>query len=502
MQRPYRNFLLATVLVAFAFSSTYAQPLIRSFSSLEAMIADADFVAIGSIASVKENVSVTEGTFNKYYDPNVKLGYELTTQFDQIVKRVGRAEETAANHDGFKTFQIINPDGRNAHVSQLVENKVKGVWLIYPRRKTEKLHRWKFLPFDRTGVYEDGDLPASLKPPMFASDLSILTTNQQIEQRIKQYGPVSQRQYRSGQPRSTSVYVPRTLLRGIIKSSGTDDEVYLPIDSDLSRTARRLIEAPAEFVSPKDANAPWTLNALRSAGINLLGDLKSEASIQLLKNCLDPSILPFASGGGGSEEIVRVRVQAYQQLLDWQVNPPKPVFASEVTRMVLCGADINDETLALVADFENLQWLDLRSTKVTPAGLKHLAKLKQLKYLGLSSDVLTDEIVQTLAANEQLHLLGSHAYPFQGLIYPNSPSEVRWLSVTNSPMTDVGLKSCREFKNITNLNLEGTQITDAAIEQISEFKKLKVAFLRDTGVTKEGVAKLRRALPKCKVFVE
>ena len=500
MQRSCCNFLLATVLMAFAFSSTHAQPLIDSYSSVEAMIANADFVAIGSISSVKESVENAEGVANEPHDGN--FNYELTAQFDQIVKNVSQVGKKTAKHGASKTFQVIDPNGPNADISRLAENKVNGVWLIYPRTKTDITDHWQFLPFDRSGVCECGRAYATMKPPMFASDLSILTTIQQIEQRIKQYGPVSQRQYRSEQPRSTSVYVPRTSLRGIIKSSGTDREVYLPIDSDLPRTARRLIESPSEFVFPEEIDEIGAMNILRSAGIDLLGNLKSEASIQLLKDCLDPSVLPFASGGGGSEEIVRVRVQAYQQLLDWQVNPPKPVFASEVTRMVLCGADINDETLALVADFENLQWLDLRSTKVTPAGLKHLAKLKQLKYLGLSSDVLTDEIVQTLAANEQLHLLGSHAYPFQGLIYPNSPSEVRWLSVTNSPMTDVGLKSFREFKNITNLNLEGTQITDAAIEQISEFKKLKVAFLRDTGVTKEGVAKLRRALPKCKVFVE
>ena len=497
MQRQHACFLFSILLVLSTCSSGFAQPLVQSFTSVEALIASADFVALGSIESVKDKILVAEGTFNGTSNPNEKYGCQLTTKFDQIVKNVERDEEPGETKGRFKSFQIVALNGRNADVSQLAENKTKGLWLIYPKAATEKFHSWMFLPFDNErGVDHFGYRTGNLKPPVFASDFSILSTHQQILQRIKQYGPISQRQHRSSKTRVVSVYVPRVVLGPIDTSGGTDYRVGFPIDSKLPSTARRLIESPAEFVSKKEAKDVGPLDMLRSAGIALLGSMKTESSIQHLKSCLDPSVIPFTPSWGGAAGRVRHRIQAYQRLLDWRINPPRPAFASEVKKLSLLSTNINDDTLALVTEFENLERLTLWDTKITESGIQHLGKLKKLNQLELSDNQVTDKIVHTLAENGQLHVL-SQAATTDRIKRPSSPSQVTQLSFWFAPFTDAGLKHFRQFKNLTNIDLGRMKITDAAIQDLSEFKKLKFATLRETSITKEGFAKLRKALPDC-----
>ena len=497
MQKQHTCFLFSILLVLSTCSNGFAQPLVQSFTSVEALIASADFVALGSIESVKDKILVAAGTPNGTSNPNEKYGYQLTTKFDQIVKNVESDGELGEAKGQFKSFQIVAQDGRNADVSQLAENKTKGLWLIYPKAATEKFHAWMFLPFDdERGVDRFGYRTGNLKPPVFASDFSILSTHQQILQRIKQYGPISQRQHRSSKTRVVSVYVPRVVLGPIDTSGGTDYRVGFPIDSKLPSTARRLIESPAEFVSKKEAKDVGPLDMLRSAGIALLGSMKTESSIQHLKSCLDPSVIPFTPSWGGAAGRVRHRIQAYQRLLDWRINPPRPAFASEVKKLSLPSTNINDDTLALVTEFENLERLTLWDTKITESGIQHLGKLKKLNQLELSDNQVTDKIVHTLAENGQLHVL-SQAATTDRINRPSSPSQVTQLSFWFAPFTDAGLKHFRQFKNLTNIDLGRMKITDAAIQDLSEFKKLKFATLRETSITKEGFAKLRKALPDC-----
>lgn len=57
-----------------------------------------------------------------------------------------------------------------------------------------------------------------------------------------------------------------------------------------------------------------------------------------------------------------------------------------------------------------------------------------------------------------------------------------------------------EGTDIVGLNLDDTKITDTSLEHLSELKKLRWLGLVRTGVTEEGVAQLRQALPQCTVL--
>jgi len=45
-----------------------------------------------------------------------------------------------------------------------------------------------------------------------------------------------------------------------------------------------------------------------------------------------------------------------------------------------------------------------------------------------------------------------------------------------------------------------TQITDVGLKDVAKLKKLDYLYLRATQVTKVGVAELKKALPKCKIY--
>ena len=53
---------------------------------------------------------------------------------------------------------------------------------------------------------------------------------------------------------------------------------------------------------------------------------------------------------------------------------------------------------------------------------------------------------------------------------------------------------------LVGLNLDGSKITDASLEKLSDQEKLRWIGLAGTGVTPEGVARLRERLPDCNIL--
>jgi hypothetical protein len=54
--------------------------------------------------------------------------------------------------------------------------------------------------------------------------------------------------------------------------------------------------------------------------------------------------------------------------------------------------------------------------------------------------------------------------------------------------------------NLQQLGLCGTRISEASVPRLMEFKKLKWLDLRRTSLTPQAIARLKQALPACKVF--
>ena len=115
----------------------------------------------------------------------------------------------------------------------------------------------------------------------------------------------------------------------------------------------------------------------------------------------------------------------------------------------LSGKDLTDEQLADVTQVEEVIWLNLKDTKITDAGLKHLVNLKNLKKLHLERTAVTDE----------------------------------------------GLANLSELSNLNYLNLYGTKVTDAGLDKLTNLKNLKQLYLWESGVSEDGAERLKQAIP-------
>jgi Leucine-rich repeat (LRR) protein len=117
----------------------------------------------------------------------------------------------------------------------------------------------------------------------------------------------------------------------------------------------------------------------------------------------------------------------------------------------LAYAQATDETLPLLEGLSECEYLDLRDTQVTDAGLVHLKNARKLETLSLGTG-----------------------------------------------FTDAGMAHLSSLTNLRWLSLAGTQVTDTGLEQLKGMSHLKGLYLAGTQVSNEAVQRLEQALPTCK----
>jgi hypothetical protein len=136
----------------------------------------------------------------------------------------------------------------------------------------------------------------------------------------------------------------------------------------------------------------------------------------------------------------------------------------ETFYVLLNGTQVHDEQFArLVQGHGDRIWgLDLRHTRISDEGLRHLKELPDLQQLVLGNDD-----------------------PRFLLISP----------LPSSPITDAGLVHLRNLPSLTSLNLSGLPISDAGLEAIGNLPKLGWLDLSRTRVRGPGLSRLKW-LPK------
>jgi hypothetical protein len=139
---------------------------------------------------------------------------------------------------------------------------------------------------------------------------------------------------------------------------------------------------------------------------------------------------------------------------------------------------MDEGALARITGLARLEMLNLNSTRVTDAGLAHLAGLRCLKSLTLFGTRITDDGLVHLRGLDRLEVLG---------IYYHGGSEI----------TDAGLAHLKSLKRLRELSVGGPKITDSGLAELHGLGNLEMLWLTDApNVTPEGIARLRRALPR------
>ena len=124
----------------------------------------------------------------------------------------------------------------------------------------------------------------------------------------------------------------------------------------------------------------------------------------------------------------------------------------------------------------NLQTLFLDRTKITDAGVRDLAELRNLQHLTLNGAAITDKALESLAKSPLLKNLHS-------------------LGLDHTAISDAGLKYLAGAPGLQALNIMNTQVTDAGLVHLRNMKSLRNLAVGGTAITLDGIAELKTYVP-------
>jgi hypothetical protein len=184
-------------------------------------------------------------------------------------------------------------------------------------------------------------------------------------------------------------------------------------------------------------------------------------------------------------------------------TPPEPPAASKADSRPAHLVAL--EKLGAVLDFgvgDRLIDVDLDGKPVTDADLDNLAPLTDLKILNLSGSRITDEGLAKLEPLKRLKFL----YLFKtditdaGLAHLKELPRLEVLCLDQTLITDAGIKSLEALPRLEKLHVHSrAPLTDKSIESLSKHVRLFELKVGGPGFTEQGIARLREALPNCKV---
>lgn len=133
---------------------------------------------------------------------------------------------------------------------------------------------------------------------------------------------------------------------------------------------------------------------------------------------------------------------------------------------------VNDRALMVIARFQKLKNLDLRSNPITDDGLRHLKSLHQLEVLILDATKVSGSGIVYLKELPKLNTISFGSYQ------------------DGAPIDDDGLEVICQLPQLTRLILNGTDITDEGLKHLSAIEGLEELSLDHTRVTESGLASL------------
>jgi outer membrane protein assembly factor BamB len=175
---------------------------------------------------------------------------------------------------------------------------------------------------------------------------------------------------------------------------------------------------------------------------------------------------------------------------------------------------VTDSSCAMLAAMTRLRGLSLRKTgfekkRVGNVGLQQLTKLSRLEVLDIEGNAVTDDGLKLLAQFSDLRELNLNILPLtdQGLTHLPAIPKLQSLSVRYSEgfagviVTNAGVRSLGQLTQLTSLNLTGARrITDACLPDLMRLRRLQQLNLSASGLTSDGIDRIQKALPDCRVL--
>lgn len=169
--------------------------------------------------------------------------------------------------------------------------------------------------------------------------------------------------------------------------------------------------------------------------------------------------------------------------------------------LYLDGTSITDVGTAGLKCFAQLERLDLSSTKITDDGLGTIGNLPRLEILDVSGTAITDRGIENIRRIKTLFdfFANQTRITDSGLERLSGMPTLASIWLADTQITDTGIQQFKPVSDFRYFMLDGTQITDTGLESLARFKQLRWLGVRRTRVTASGIARLKTALPKCKI---
>ncbi len=155
------------------------------------------------------------------------------------------------------------------------------------------------------------------------------------------------------------------------------------------------------------------------------------------------------------------------------------------------------EIFARCADLSSLERIDLDSCGTIGDELHYVAGRRSLKRLWLRKMHITPaavEAIATLNRLEDLNVQSSSGVDDDAMRVIGKLPRLRELTLSGPGVTDDGVAALETLKNLSELSLWQTDITDASVPVLIRMAPQRLS-VSETGITAQGVADLRRALP-------
>jgi Leucine-rich repeat (LRR) protein len=136
-----------------------------------------------------------------------------------------------------------------------------------------------------------------------------------------------------------------------------------------------------------------------------------------------------------------------------------------------------------------LRELTIGGNKLTDVSLQLLRQLPQLTYLDISGSQRTDSGLWSLSLTDN------------GIESIATLTELKELRLGGTSISTSGLGKLKSLEKLERLSLQGCKrIGDDAAAVLSSFPRLRGLDLKDTAVTEQGLAEVRKALPECQIL--
>ena len=146
----------------------------------------------------------------------------------------------------------------------------------------------------------------------------------------------------------------------------------------------------------------------------------------------------------------------------------------DVIKVDLNNTKFTDDDLKNLERFTELEWLDLRVSTLTDAGMAHLAGLRKLKFLN---------VARTSVSDKGLSVLRGH-------------TELETLLLGTTKITDAGLVNLERMTKLKKLSVFRTAVSDAAIPSLHKLTSLEILTKSESKISESGEKQLQAVLPK------